>query len=277
LTSLLIAAKFLLYASTLMLIGSALHKLTRVTDTSPSRTNTFCDKQLPILAIGIAATLFFLLNAQLNGSLARLFSTETLSWIWLAKGKQTSCLIAGCLAVMLSKRVKWLLPVGVLLLVTSFTLTGHIQTTSSPLAAGSLLIVHLLIASFWIAAPITLWPRPNLSQANIIKRTNKFSQLATRIIGLLFVTGAIIAYLLLNELSDLVSTTYGRLLLIKTFLALTLLSIGALNKFYISKILIIDNLKGRSALKRTLSLEALLFVGTILILAFATTVTGPGK
>ncbi len=276
LTSLVVIAKCLFYGGTMLLIGRVLHRLTRITEV-PTSNNRIDDLFiLSCITVVLSSLLFFLFNAQLNGGLSGMFSMETISWVWAARGKQMILLIAGCLIIALHKTLPKMLKLfGVLLIALSFTATGHIQTISTPIIGAIIGILHIGIASFWVAAPLSLYPSASKSHNMIIERTDRFSTLATRIIGLLFISGAILIYLMLDSVSDLWMTNYGRLLLLKIIIALVLLGIGALNKFRISKILINNTEQGKSALRSTLTIEAVLFSGIMLVLALATTITGP--
>ena len=276
LTGLVVITKCLFYSSTTLLIGLVLHLLTRVTATEPSNKRHDDLLFLSCVTAVLSSLLFFLYNAQLNGGLAGMFSMENISWVWAARSNQMILLVAGCIIIALHQTLPTALkPIGIFLIALSFTTTGHIQTITTPIIGAIVGILHIGIAGFWVAAPITLYPRASMSHNMIIERTDHFSTIATHIIGLLFISGGILIYLMLDSVTDLWTTNYGRLLTLKILFALVLFSIGAFNKFRISKVLISNPEQGKISLRATLTIEAALFSCIMLVLALATTITGP--
>jgi len=78
-----------------------------------------------------------------------------------------------------------------------------------------------------------------------------------------------------GNLLNLSSTLYGRLLMGKLSAAMLILGVGAYNKFRIADLLKQSPRLGRAALRKSLSLEAALFILVLVCILLATTLTGP--
>ena len=76
-------------------------------------------------------------------------------------------------------------------------------------------------------------------------------------VGVLITAGLIFSYILLGNISALISTDYGNILLIKMIVVSTLLSLGAINKFNIIPNLSIDQNLGLKRLKKSIQIEIL--------------------
>ena len=124
-------------------------------------------------------------------------------------------------------------------------------------------------------APISLWPSKAATDADIIWRADRFSLFATWAVPLLFVTGLYLLWRLNGNLLNLSSTLYGRLLMGKLSAAMLILGVGAYNKFRIADLLKQSPRLGRAALRKSLSLEAALFILVLVCILLATTLTGP--
>ena len=112
----------------------------------------------------------------------------------------------------------------------SFTMYGHSQLGG--FASQALLIIHLLCISFWLGALLPFrWMclQPDTHNLSIV--AHRFGVLAIGYVSLLLSAGVGYAYLLLGNVSLLLTTQYGNVLLIKIVLVAALLSLAALNKF----------------------------------------------
>jgi copper transport protein len=104
-----------------------------------------------------------------------------------------------------------------LLFASGLSLSGHQATEPNATWASELADwVHLVAASVWVGGLVTLaflvWPvAPALRRRAFLG----FSRLAMGLVGALVLAGAYLALVRLRELSDLWSTEYGQLLLLK--------------------------------------------------------------
>lgn len=276
LAPLLFVIKLGLYGSALLAAGLGLHAsfgiVTRKDQARAMRTATF---------VGVAALLFAVLrlaiaNVQIGGASA-LLDPSALSWTWPALGPSSTATATGAalLAVAWMLRSRIAAAAGAVALAASFGLTGHSQALESPGLAPWAVGVHVLLAAFWFAGPITLWPGAALEDAALNARVARFSNNAAAAVPLLFALGLWLALLLAGGWAPLVTSPYGQLLLAKLAAAGIALALGAYNKTIVTARLRTAPEAGQRALKITLSLDALLFLIALSAVAAATSLTGP--
>jgi len=146
--------------------------------------------------------------------------------------------------------------VGISTLLLSFVIFGH--STKHGLAGQFLIIVHLVGLSYWIGALLPLRKMCNFIDNEKLKIVaHLFGIYAIGYVGVLITAGLIFSYILLGDISALISTDYGNVLLIKMIVVSTLLSLGAINKFKIIPNLSIDQNLGLKRLKKSIQTEIL--------------------
>lgn len=266
-------SKVLLYAATLGGAGAALHRVIGIVSTR----RLF----LPLgIAVAAAALLRLLVvNAQMGGSPAAAFSADQFSWTWMGIGNQTTAFIAGAALLVVSAFSAFRLAAiaASLAVAAGFGLAGHSAGLEAPGVAPYAVMLHALIAAFWFAAPWTLWPRNAEPDEVALVRTRMFSRVAVVIVPLLFISGLWLLWRLGGGVDGVLSSFYGRLLLGKLALAAAILGLGALNMTIVATKLASTPASGRKALRTTLRIDAILFFGVLLLIASATTFTGPNE
>lgn len=135
--------------------------------------------------------------------------------------------------------------------------------------------LHVLLAAFWFAGPITLWPALILDEAALSRRMARFSDIAVAAVPLLLASDLRLALLLAGGWTPLFTSLYGQLLLAKLGAATVALALGAYNKTIVTAQLRNAHEAGRRALKRTLGLDIALFLTALSAIAAATSLTGP--
>jgi copper transport protein len=112
---------------------------------------------------------------------------------------------------------RWAALVFSLVLVSGLSLSSHQATEPNSSKVTELADwLHLVAACVWVGGVVTLafcvWPAaPSLRRRAFVG----FSKIAVGLVGVMVLAGAYLAYVRLPELSDLWSTSYGRLLLLK--------------------------------------------------------------
>lgn len=228
------------------------------------------------------ATLKLLIaNAQLSGSLSGAFNPDTWGWVWQSNGPQFLVFVSGAALALLAAFInaaalkKTAAVVSLLVLSAGFAVSGHTQAAENMPLLPLWVIPHTLIAGYWLWAPVSLWPSPSVSDADIALRADRFSRFAIWAVPLLFVSGLYVFWRLSGPLWEAGSSLYGRLLLGKLAAALLILGLGAYNKFRIADLLRRAPQQGRAALRLSLRSEAVLFAGVLVCVLLATTMTGP--
>ncbi len=267
------ASKLLLYAAALGGAGASLHRAIGI----PSSRRLVAGLAL-ILAIAVALR-FIALNAQMGGSLSAAFAVDQISWTWMGVGNQTIAFLAGAALLFVSAFASSpIMSVAASMIIASaFGLAGHSAGLEAPGVAPYVVMAHVLIAAFWFAAPWTLWPRREATDAVTLDRTRKFSRFAIVIIPLLFVSGLWLLWRLGGGVEGVIGSLYGRLLLGKFAVASAILALGALNTTIVTKKLATAPADGRKALRATLRIDAVLFLAVLTLIASATTFTGPNE
>ncbi len=276
LTALVLIVKLTLYIGVLVTIGILSHFCLGIQQKLKGL-RVF----VAVLIIGAISKLI-IANAQLAGSLSQAFNPETFGWIWQSNGTQFLVFMGGASLAILSSFLnasafrKISAALSIIVLSAGFAASGHTQGAENMPWLPLWVVPHSLIAGFWMWAPISLWPSKATSDNDIIARVDRFSLFATWAVPLLFASGLYLLWRLNGNLLDLSSTLYGRLLLCKLIAALLILGAGAYNKFRIAGLLRQSPSLGRAALRKSLSLEAALFLLVLVCILLATTLTGPG-
>src|SRR5260370_37275852 len=119
--------------------------------------------------------------------------------------------------------------VGIMLLTSAFTLTGHTATHPERWLLSLLLVAHLLVVTFWFGALVPLHVASSRESAAIAgELTEAFSVVAIWVVPVLLVSGLTLSVLLLKGFAGL-HTTYGHLLILKLAAFLALMSLRALS------------------------------------------------
>lgn len=272
----LFVIKLGLYGSALLATGLALHAslniIARDNLTRAMRSAALASA----IAVLLAALRLALANIQLGGGDA-LFDPATLAWTWPTLGPSSTATALGAVAL----TAGWLLRsriaagAGALALAVSFGLTGHSQALQSPGLAPWAVTLHVLLAAFWFAGPITLWPANKLDEPTLLRRVARFSDIAVAAVPLLLALGLWLALVLAGGWTSLYTSLYGQLLLVKLAAATAALVLGAYNKTIVTARLRTAPEAGRRALKLTLGLDVALFLIALGAIAAATSLTGP--
>lgn len=273
----LLAVKLALYTSALLAAGLGLHASLGVVEREDHARTLRLAALLASAAIVFAALRLAVANVQLGGSIESVFDKAILAWTWPNLAPSSIAIIAGALGMVGASvwRLVWLAAPAAVALAAGFALTGHSQALDTPGLAPWAVALHVLIAAFWIAAPISLWPRGALSNEALETRAQRFTRCALLAVPLLFIAGGWLALRLAGSAEALVSSTYGQLLLVKLAAATAALALGGYNKQVVTRKLRETPDQGRQALSVTLSLDGLFFASALVLVGIATTFTGP--
>ncbi len=271
--ALALLVKFGLYTGVLGAVGFAIQRLVL-----GAEFGRLIAASALLLVICVAARLL-LLNAELAGGLEHAFDVSMFGWIWSPNKAQTFAFLAGSAAIWISSlpRLRILVIPGAVTLIAGVGLGGHTQGLDSRGLSPLIASLHVAIAAFWITAPRALWPRREIGDVELSATLSRFSSIAVWAIPILFAGGVWLSLKLAGSVDALATTDYGRLLILKFALASLALSVGALNKIWVSKKIETGSLSGRVWLRRMLILDIFLFVAILVAIAAATTLTGPGS
>jgi len=149
------------------------------------------------------------------------------------------------------------------------TLAGHSLDRGRPLLEPAVDFLHVAAASFWLGGLLALGLALTASgdRAPMLRR---FSNVALVSVGVLAATGVIRAFAELRSLSQLWSTGYGRVLIVKTVLLAALVTIGWFNRYRLLPRLSLDGLR------RNVAVELALFAVLVAAVALLTDLR-PGR
>ncbi|MEQ8315094.1 MAG: CopD family protein [Gammaproteobacteria bacterium] len=158
------------------------------------------------------------------------------------------------------------------MLAMSFPLVGHVSTLSLPFKA--LLSAHVFTVLLWTGSLLPLWIACSDGSPEELKLImERYGKVAAVIVLVVLVSGAIIIFQLLNNVSEMVSTAYGRGLLIKLLGVCLLLLLAARHKF-----ILVPNLNSEAEmfrLQRSIAVEIAIGVCVLAATSYSTTAVGP--
>ena len=269
--ALIILAKFLFYLGSLAGIGAGTHYALRIVT---ARRWLWAGAGLALVALGVR---LLGLNLEIVGDQTRLLDFSMFEWVWPGVRDQVFSLLLGIIILASAGllRLPFLAFIGALCLAHGFGLAGHARSEGMPGLLWVLVSTHVLIAGFWFIAPATLWPRQGLNRNVTTSRMHVFSRTATYAVPLMIIAGIWLAFIIADGLTGLFGTSYGRLIVLKLLVVIIALAAGAYNKIYLTRNIRSGAPKALTALRRSLSIEFVLFLTALLLIAAATTVFGP--
>lgn len=159
---------------------------------------------------------------------------------------------------------------GALLLVISESFIGHTASVEPRAVMALSDAVHLTAAGIWAAGAwlltATLWRRHRRGEPlDAALLATRFSLLATVSLIAVAVSGAVLAWAILEQLSALWSSEFGRLLLAKTFVVFVIGCFGLHNRRVVLPALVGGDEGYEEKFRKTIAIEAGLFVVVLLI------------
>jgi copper transport protein len=226
-----------------------------------------------VLAVAIAGAWV------MDASIAQIFSVQTWQTGWQSSAGMRAfvCVIGlGSIVVSAYSKPWWLsyglLAAGAYVTSTGFALSGHVAALALPWLPQIGLTLHVLTAAFWVGS---LWPLHRTLRrepsAQAVKLLRRFSDIAVGAVAILFAAGIYLAISLVENVTTLVGSQYGQVLLVKIAVAAVLLAVAAYNRFRLMPGL---RSNGKSSLLKTIRLEIAL-AGLVLILTAVLSHTPP--
>ncbi|MEU4414615.1 cytochrome c oxidase assembly protein [Nocardia salmonicida] len=178
---------------------------------------------------------------------------------------RTTVLFALIVAIGCRCALRWgwtpVLLVGAFVTMMPLALTGHSSSGGSHDVATNSLILHMVSASVWGGGLVAVLAHAMRGGANTDIAARRFSVAATISIVVIGISGVVNAWVRV-PVSDLFTTTYGRLVLAKAAALLVLGAIGYLQRRASLPALAADP-RDRGALIRFAGVEMLIFAATI--------------
>jgi copper transport protein len=126
----------------------------------------------------------------------------------------------------------------VIALLASFAFDGHTATEGNRWITGAVDMIHVLGASIWaggvVALAVVLWRRHRRAERlNGLELALRFSTIAGAALVLAGIAGAGLSAIILDEVSQLWTTPWGRLLVAKTLAVAAAAAVGIYNHFIV--------------------------------------------
>tara|TARA_X000000950_G_scaffold61553_1_gene75003 strand:+ start:4062 stop:4934 length:873 start_codon:yes stop_codon:yes gene_type:complete len=257
------AIRVVTYAMVLSVVGTFLFSF-HFSKYQATQDRDWCSRLLTkMAAIGLmgSAASFFSISGNMGGNFSSAFSLPLLELALSTKaGVASLCGLLGFLLVLCKERIaaslsfRVVFPLASVLLLLTFLVSGHASKLG--IVAQTFLFVHLLGVSFWLGA---LLPIKSMcltgDSVSLYRLTDYFGKVAVFYVTGLILSGTAFAYLLIGDLSLLVETTYGNVLLGKLLAVSGLLTLGALNKWWCVPKLMSDPSEGILHLKASINYE----------------------
>lgn len=157
------------------------------------------------------------------------------------------------------------------LVLYGFTLSGHVSVLSWPSQLA--LVLHVATVATWVGMLFPLrWACNDPDTASLQKTMRRFGRLGIALVAVLSVSGAVLLLNLIDPIA-LLTSSYGRLLLLKLGGFVGLVAIAAQNRF--SYVPNLEQEGGARALRRSIDREIALALTVLLVAAAVSTLLGP--
>ena len=233
---------------------------------------------LATLALLAAVAGFFLKGAAMAGEISGMIDPFMLGILWQTPvGTALVLRVAGLITILVALRIPAfgfaLAAAGSVVALWSFTLVGHVAD-AEPIWLKFLLLLHLICAAFWIGvlSPLRTLSGDGRDLTLAAGLGHRFGRIAAFTVPFLIVAGIVIAWRLLGEISSLVGTGFGLILLAKTGTVAVLLAAAAANKFRFVPAMRRGDRSAAAALRRSITFEWAAVCLVLLATAVLTTV-----
>ena len=161
---------------------------------------------------------------------------------------------------------------GLLPVLASFTVTGHVAVLGAPAKAA--IVLHMLAMGIWTGAFVPLLYFCLSREGDGLAATMKgFGDMAGYCLLVLFAAGLLLALELFHSPGELLSTPYGVTLLIKLALVGLLLLVAAGNRFVLVPKMLAG--AGPAALGRAIRIEIAIAGAILAVTGYLATTVGP--
>ncbi len=144
--------------------------------------------------------------------------------------------------------------------------SGHASTAPPQWLSRPMVFLHGIGVAFWIGAFAPLVAMARIPSGSLLPVLNRFSRAAVPVVGVLVLTGLILATVQLESFRALIETKYGLILSIKLALVVVLLGLAALNRFRLTPALALDP-SSISPLVRSILAECVVAIAVLAVVA----------
>lgn len=159
---------------------------------------------------------------------------------------------------------------GAVLALASFALSGHVVTAGPRALTTPPLLLHATVAAFWAGSLLPLLRALDAPAEGAAVVLSRFSRLAVWAVPVLILAGLVLAWWQVRTPEALLTTTYGRVFVLKLVLVVGLLGLAALNRLRLTPALAGGDARAARWLRRSIGAE----VGLVVAILAATAALG---
>jgi copper transport protein len=148
----------------------------------------------------------------------------------------------------------------------SLASSGHASTAPPQWLARPAVFLHGIGLAWWVGALLPLMALALSPAQPLLPVLHRFSKVAVPVVGIVALTGLLLAVIQLESFQALISTKYGWILCIKLALVVMLLALAALNRFRLTPALQSGS-KHTRPLVRSIGIECVVVVGILALVA----------
>ena len=174
----------------------------------------------------------------------------------------------------LDPRPEWVALAGVAAVAASFMFDGHTVTADPDVVARVAAAFHVIAGGVWLGGIIVMADTLVRRKRAAIPLDGaamgvRFSRMATASLLAVGLAGLALTWTIIDTPSDLVSTTWGRLLLVKVALVIGAAAVGAYNHFSVVPGLMREpgDVHRSATLQRTVTIEAVVLIAVVTVTA----------
>ena len=145
--------------------------------------------------------------------------------------------------------------VGIGLVVLGKLGSGHTATAGVAPLPSFALALHLLLAGFWFGSLPLLYRAARGDVREFRARLSRFSSLGLPAVIVLIVSGATMAWLIVDDWQNPVADRYGQLLTVKVLLVVVVCALALVNRFRLAPILATGPAGAVARLRRNVRIE----------------------
>jgi copper transport protein len=174
----------------------------------------------------------------------------------------------GCLALRLpsAKAARVLSAIAMAGVGLSLAASGHASTAPPQWLTRPAVFLHGIGLAWWVGALLPLMALALSPAQPLLPVLHRFSKGAVPVVGIVALTGLLLAVIQLASFQALTSTNYGRILCIKLALVVVLLALAALNRFRLTPALQ-SRPQNTRPLLRSIGIECAVVVGILALVA----------
>jgi putative copper resistance protein D len=277
-----VAAKAVTYAATLSASGGILFLAysDALIQESAARIRRLIRRLLIVSALASGAKILGTAGSM-SGDASGLFDPDLVGMVVQAgEGKASLIRLVGLMlmipALGAHRRPPPAALIGSLMAATSFAWVGHVHALAIAWLPTTVIAVHLLGAAFWLGAlgPLLI-VASDADLPRVAATAARFGAAALFVVGALLTAGVCLLFLLLRDVGELWSGSYGRFVSFKIVLVVCLLGLAAINHLRLTPRLIAHDARAVRALQTSIRLEISLACVILVVTAAMTTLTGP--